>query len=93
MVAFLYVSPIQSFNNDHVHIRSNESGSYGHRLSEDGKFALDGNDGNWIDLVTSAIEQIEDALTILNNEHRNRPAQGPIAAVQGLHQRLRRMVL
>ena len=87
------VDPIENFNNDHVHIRTTKDGSYGARLSEEGTFALDGNSGNWIDLVVAALESIESALNILNNQHQGRPVTSQVNTIRGLHQRLRSMVL
>ena len=92
--AFSLVNPIASFNTEHAHIRANRDGTHGHRLSEDGKFALDGNEGNWIDLVVTALETIRVGMNNLDLDHpRTRPARGQVATLQQLNTRLRRMVL
>ena len=88
------VDPIKNFLNDVVHIRTTEDGSYGARLSEQGKFALDGNSGNLLDLLVAGLETIELALNTLNNAHSpGRPVTDQVNTIRVLHQRLRKMIL
>lgn len=59
--------PIQNFDAENMHLRANEDGSHGIRVSEDGKFALDGAQGDVIDIVAQIAELLG---TDTDTEHR-----------------------
>jgi hypothetical protein len=58
-------SPIQNFDDQNTHVRFDEAGQYGVRGSADGKFAIEGSEGNIYVLLATAIRLIaEDQLSI-----------------------------
>lgn len=48
--------PIQNFDTENMHIRANADGSFGMKLSPDGKVRLDGAEGNIYDLLATVVE-------------------------------------
>lgn len=48
--------PIPNFDANNTHMRFNESGSYGVRGSQDGKIAIEGNQGNIYQLIRDAVD-------------------------------------
>lgn len=50
--------PIPNFDNENMHIRTDPEGQFGIRGSKDGKFKIEGSEGNIYDLLATAIELI-----------------------------------
>lgn len=50
--------PIQNFDNSNMHLRFNESGSYGIRGSKEGKIKIEGSEGNIYDLIATFMELV-----------------------------------
>lgn len=52
--------PIKNFDSENTHLRFDEEGRYGIRGSKDGKYMIEGCEGNIYDLVATALELIAD---------------------------------
>lgn len=51
-------SPLEGVDAENFHLRFNASGSFGLKGSPDGKFQLNGSQGNFLDILAEAIELI-----------------------------------
>lgn len=60
--------PIQNFNNENTHLRANAAGTFGIEMSEDGKVAIKGAQGDTMDLTAEAIEKTADGFAKLGTE-------------------------
>lgn len=59
--------PLQNYDPDNLHIRANADGSYGMKMSPNGKISIEGAEGNVYGLLAQAIRLIaEDGLAILS---------------------------
>lgn len=50
--------PLPSFDPDNTHIRANASGTFGMRFSPDGKFKIEGSEGNLYEIIAEFMEII-----------------------------------
>lgn len=58
--------PLTAVDPDNIHIRSGGSGAFGIRVSDDGKFALEGPEGNVYTILAEAVRLLADAETIVD---------------------------
>lgn len=49
---------LENFDNENMHLRFNQDGTFGMKASADGKISIDGGEGNIYDLLATAIELI-----------------------------------
>lgn len=50
--------PIKNFDDQNLHIRANEEGTYGMRMSKEGKVKIEGSQGNIYDLIATFMELV-----------------------------------
>lgn len=60
--------PVPNYDNENTHIRFDPQGQYGMRGSEDGKFKLDGSEGNIYQLYNDAIDECQKVADKLKDE-------------------------
>lgn len=56
------------FDSSNMHIRANPDGTFGMKLSQDGKISIDGSEGNIYDLLATHVERTAEGFTLLGTE-------------------------
>lgn len=60
--------PIPNFDNENIHVRFDPEGQHGIRGSADGKFKLEGSEGNIFDFLVRNVEKTAEGFTLLGTE-------------------------